>query len=381
MSLRTFLLGVVLVSSACGKKSEEAKPSPAPAPSTKEPAEPPTEKAPPIAPATGMFTCKNKDAAPASAAKPDAAKNPWALPFTPGPCPAVPSAFGEAAFDMELAAAAKAMKGSKIDGTSIYLYVGKRPFAQQFVARANEATGKIDEFSFKIDEEGFAAFKAAWGEPTEYTNLSDKILAWYDPATKIKITARADEWNRADPKTKEDVDVPGYRVNVTRYTPLADLLAAEGLIAKPLIGKTVQEIAAAYPAWMEVKTADQAKADLDNLGLDEATKAKANALGASDASANMKLPEAETNSHHLLVQPDWEGGKMTKYSFSLPYGKDEKLKAELLGVVAGALGQPTASEKKDKGWKYTFKGQGATVVTLEPGSLDDDWRLEVSAAR
>lgn len=326
-----------------------------------------------------MFGCKNKDAAPAAATKPDP-KNPWALPFTPGACPGIPSVFGKVTFGMPIADVAKAMKGSKLDGESVYLYVGKRPFAQQMVARANETTGKLDELSFKIDEEGFAAFKAAWGEPTEYANLSDKIFAWYDPASKLKITARPDEWNRADPKTKEDADVPGYRVYVKQYEPLAGLLG-EGLLAKPMLGKTVEEIAAAYPDWIEVKSEAQAKADMDKLGLDEATKAKAAALGAGGASANLKLPESETNTHHTLVQPDWEGGKMTQYSFSLPYGKDEKLKAEILGVVAGALGKPTASEKKDKGWKYTFAGPNGTIATLEPGILDEDWRLELSAKK
>jgi len=394
MQLRALLGSFVLVL-GCSKsaKEEPAKGDP-PAKTTEpgkagtaaKPADEPTPAADakPAIPAmpelTGAFTCKSKDPAVAIPRKKDP-KNPWQLPFDLTGCPTIPSIFGTATFGMDAAEAQKAAKGAKkIEGGSGYVYVGKHPFRQQFSFRFDDATGKLEKFSFKVDAEGFAALKEAWGEPLIYTRLSDKVHAWFNPAAKIKVYATEDTWDRANIKTKQDEEVPAYWVYVVQYSPLAELLGTEGLLAKPLIGKTVEEISTAHPGLLEVKSKEQNQAELDKLGLDKSTQAKAEALGVGKtASANMMLPETETNQYHTLVHGDWDGGKLEGYSFQLPYGKDEKLKAELLAQIAVVLGKPTEARKEDDQLEYTFKAANGLIVDLDLGILKEDWHLKVRA--
>ena len=397
MQLRALLGSFVLVL-GCSKSAKEEPGKGDPPAKTTEPGkgatgataatpgdEPkPAEDAKPAIPAmpelTGAFTCKGKDPAAVIPRKKDP-KNPWLLPFDLTGCPTIPAIFGTATFGMDAAAAQKAAKGAKkIEGGSGYIYAGKHPFRQQFSFRFDDATGKLEKFSFKVDADGFAAMKEAWGEPLVYTRLSDKVHAWFNPAAKIKVYATEDAWDRANARTKKDEEVPGYWVYFVQYAPLADMLGAEGLLAKPLIGKTPAEIATAHPGLLEVKTKEQNQAELDKLGLDKSTQAKAEALGVGKtASANMLLLETETNQYHTLVHSDWEDGKLEGYSFQLPYGKDEKLKAELLAQVAAVFGKPTEARKDDGDLEYTFKAANGLLVDLELGILKEDWHLKVRA--
>jgi len=381
MKLRALLLSSLLVA-ACGKSkssssSDEPPPAKKPEPvAAAKPPEPKAEPAPPIAAPKGLFGCHAKDPAATNAKRKPA--TPWQLPFTFGGCPSVPAEiYGTAAIGMDGEEAGKAAK-ARVEGDSAYIYLGKHPFRYQFTFRLDEKTHKVDKFAFKVDQEGFDEMKAAWGEPVLYTRLSDKNLAWYNPEKHIKVIAEADDWDRADPKTKEDVKVPGYRLYFTSYIPLAEVVGKDGLLAKPLIGKTVAELAADFPDWIDVKSKEQNKAQMDQVGLDKATQAKVEAMGAGGDSAMLKMPEAETNDYHTLVQPDWDGGKIASYSMLFPFGKDMELKAEILATVAAALGAPTGAKKERDQWAYTFAGPNNTVVEMSMSILDEDWSLKVS---
>lgn len=343
------------------------------------PAEEAKPAIPEMPPMTGMFTCKAKDPA-AVIPSPKDPKNPWLLPFDLTGCPSIPTVYGGADFGMDTATAGKAAKGvKKIESGLGYIYLGKHPFRQQYAFRFSPDNGKLESFSFKVDQAGFDAMKTAWGEPVVYTFLSDKMYAWFNPATKVKVWTYEQTWDRANAKTKQDEEVPAHQVYVVRYSPLADLLG-EGLLGKPLIGKTAQEIEASQPGLLEIKTKEQSKADLDKLGLDKSTQAKAEALGAGDAKANLVLPGTETTKHQTLVHGDWDAGKLAGYSIHLPFGKDTKLQQELLAQVAAVLGKPTEVRKDLHDQPaYTFKGPNGLVVELELGTLSDNWHLTVHA--
>jgi hypothetical protein len=377
------LVVVMIVVAACSKSDKKEPPKADPAGTTPskavEPAkDKPAEAAPPLPALTGMFECHAADPNGKNAATP-LSKSPYSLPFTLGGCPTLPPVYGTAELGMPAAQAGKAAK-ARVDSGSGYVYVGKHPTRYQFAFHSDEA-GNVDSFGFNIDEEGFAHLKATWGEPLAYRALISDALAWYNPSAKIKVTAEPDPWSRPDPKTRDYVEVPGYNVRFQRYTPLADVLGPEGIVQKPLIGNGPNEISARFPGALEIKSEAQNKAEWDKLGLDEKTKKQMEALGAGGASANLKLPELETGAHHLLVQPDWKDSKITRYSFTMSFGKgNDKVKNELLAQIVESLGKPVNVKQDDYNkdrWVYEFKGGAGTKVELQSDILAEGWTLAV----
>ena len=400
MSLRVLSVTLALILAACGSKTEPtANPAPAQVEPTKtepvkaEPAEPakavaaepakaelaepakPEEQAPPIPEPTGLFTCKAKaDAPPTTSDKADI----WALPYDVQGCPAIPAVFGTVTFGMtrEEVAAAIGKDGKVSDKGSGYIYLGKHPHKLQLSIRFSDG-GKVDNLVHKIDAKAFELLKAAWGEPLVIKDGTEVTYSWFNPEAGIRVRAEPDEWERKN-AAKEDEKVEGFQLYYGPFTPLASALGADGLLSKDLIGKTAPELAAIFPDAVEQKTAEQAKADLDKLGLDADTMAKAEALGVGGASTDLSLPPTETREFSLFVQPDWKDGKVTDYSTSLDCGGDKALMAEILAVVASVLGKPTAVKKDGDQFEYTFAGPNGQVVELEPTTLDDGWRLRVS---
>ena len=380
-------LVAVTVLAACGKEKKDS-PKSEQKPTTTEPAatkpveaEKPAAAAPPLPELAGLFNCHAADPNGKNGPAAKDAKAPWALPVTLGGCATLPPVYGKADLGMTPAEAGKASK-AKVESGSGYIYVPQRGIRYQFAFHSDEETGKVYNFSFSVDEEGFAQMKTAWGEPLAYHALVDDMLAWFNPTAKIKVTAEADKWNRTDPKTKDYVDVPGYKIHFVRYMPLADVLGPEGIVQKPLIGNGPEELEKRYPGALEIKSEAEHKAEMEKMGLDEKTKAQIQALGAGKASANLKLPETETSAHHLLVQPDWKDGKIVKYSFMLPFGKaNDKVKNELLAQIVQSLGKPLSVKQDDYNkdrWVYAFKGGPGAKVELRSDILGEGWTLEVA---
>ncbi len=380
MKIRAVALS--LVAAAACSKSKPSEPSSGSAAATKpadpeRPPEPKVEDAPPIPGPTVLFRCHAKD--PVAAMTKRKPATPWQLPFVFAGCPNVPSEiYGAAELGMDHEAALKAAPKAKFEDHAAYIYLGKAPFRYQFTFRFDDQTKKLDKFGFRIDAEAFEELKAGWGEPVVYTRLSDRYNAWFNPEKHLKVTVLADTWNRTSPKTKEYEDVPGYQLYIQPYMPLAELVGKEGLLAKPIIGKTVEELATAFPDWIDIKSKDQNTADMNRVGLDKPTQDKARALGAAEDTAMLQLPETETNVYHSLVQPDWEGGKVASWTLLLPFGKDKALEQELLATVAAALGNPISANKDGGRWEYTFAGPNGTLVEMGMSTLDEDWNLRVS---
>ena len=358
------------------KKAEPAAAEPAKAePAKAEPApEAKAPEAPPIPEAKGLFEC-HKAATPPVAD----AKDPWALRWAIPACPEIPSTFEGITFGMDRATAETTGKAEKkFSGDSGYIYLGKSPFRLQTSFWFNEA-GKVYRFSHKIDQKAFDLLKAGWGEPVEVVDGSDKSFRWYNPEAKIMAVAEPDSYDRANAETKEDEKIEGYKLYFVQYTPLTDLLGAEGIVSKAIIGKTVAELRTSFPDLIEETTAEKAKAELAAAGLDAETQAKAAALGAADAKVNLSLPPAATDEHFTTVHPSWSEGKIEDYSFELSHEKKDDLKNELLAQIAALLGKPTASKLEDGKPEYTFAGPNGVVVRVSPSILEDGWRVEVAA--
>jgi hypothetical protein len=352
-------ISLFVVLCACDK----AEPTPEPAPKTEDvkPVEPPAEVAPPvptIAAPTGLFDCK-----PAAEGAAPAPKG--ALPFELESCPKIPSIYGTLAWGMNQDAASQAIKGVKIDGDSGRFKVGK-----QTVYFGFDEAGKVDQLRFKTSPAGLAAMTAAWGAPLETEFLGDKTQVWFNVADKIKVELEDNTFADAGDDSEK------YSVRYRLYTPLSELVGPEGLLSKPIIGTTGEELAQAYPEWLVVKSAEEAKADMDKLGLDAKTAGIAAWAGADQASAKLKLPRPETN-NNLTISLEWADDKVKSYRTSLGFGKDQAAKAEMLAVIAAALGAPTSGsvDSQDK-WTYNFAGPNGKKLELR--DTGESWSFEVS---
>lgn len=403
-TLRHLIIPSLITLSACGSKTEAPKPEPAKAepaatepakaepaaaepaaaepakaePAVAEPKPEPVPEAPPVPEAKGLFECHKAETPPVRDEK-----DPWALPWEVPACPAVPSTFGAITFGMELAAAQEAAEAAgtgevKFDNDSGYIYVGKRPFKLQAGIWFNDA-GKVYRFVHKIDQKSFDLLKAAWGEPVEIVDGSDKAFRWYNAEAKVMAVAEADSFDRANAETKADETIQGYKLAFVQYVPLADVLGPEGLVQKPLLGKTAEELKALVPDLVEVTSAEQAKAELAAVGLDAETQKKAEALGAAEAKLNLVLAPTATNEHFTSVHMRWSDGKVESYSFSLDHEKKADVKDELLAQIAAILGKPTSSKLDDGKPEYTFAGPNGLVVRVSPSILEDSWKVEVAA--
>ncbi len=361
------LIVIALVSvTACAKdeptKPTSAKSVDAPKPVVAEPAKPEPPK-PTIAAPTGLFGCKTQTAAPAPAPE-------GALPFKLEACPTIPSIFGTLAWGMDQAAASKAVKGVKFDeggpyGTSGRFKVGKQTVYFQF----SEA-GKVDQLRFKTSPAGLAAMTAAWGAPLDVVFLGDTDKVWLNPAAKIKVVLEENTFADAGDDSEK------YSVRYALYTPLADLLGPEGLLAKSVIGSTGEDLQKNFGPVLEVKSAEQAKADTAALGLDAKTNAIAAWAGANEASAKLAYPQPETWSN-LTFSLDWKDKKVSGYGTTLHYGKDTAVQAEIPALFAAAFGAPTDGTKNDEGeWKYHFAGPNGTKIELR--DIGESWSLDVT---
>ena len=356
---------VLLVSlSACDSGEKPTKPAAAkavdaPKPVVEEPKPEPPK--PTIAAPTGVLGCKTAPAAAAPAPE-------GALPFKLEACPTMPSVVGTLTWGMDQAATAKAIKGIKLDpggpyGTSGRFKVGKQTFYVGFT----EVTDKVEQVRFKTSEAGLAAMIAAWGAPLEVEFLGDKDKVWFNPALKIKVEVEEDSGDDESEK---------YSVRYMEYTPLTDLVAADGLLSKTIIGLTGEDLQKNFADLLEVKTAEQAKADVAALGLDAKSAGIAKWAGADEASAKLKLPQSET-SNNLTIRLEWADKKVKSYGTSFGFGKDAAVKAEIPAIFAAALGAPTSGTKTDEGkWTYNFAGPGGTKVELR--DIGESWSLEVS---
>ncbi len=360
--MRTILLMCMVV--ACSKSADKAPaPAPAFAPAPVVPEAKPAAVAPPAMPAvTGLFTCK-----PGKPAQ-------WQLPFKATDCPAIPSLYGAVQFGMSRADVKKIIHGARIEdgyggGWVGYIYLNahgvRRQFAYQF-----SGTDKLEEIAFDVEQDGFDQLKSAWGTPITYEDLSDHVLAWFDPNAKIKALAEASQVSHGDQ------EVPGYHVRIKPYSPEADLMSKTGVIAQSFVGKSLKELAASYPDTLEVKTAKQSEAELKALKLDDAV-----VKFAAGDSAALHLPESETN-NGVFVQFEWDGQlKVTRYSLSFPFGKDNKVRDEILAEIAVALDKPVAAKADDHGVVNHFTFAGAQdrrlVIDVEPSILGDSWEVAV----
>ncbi len=308
---------------------------------------------------TGVFVCRSKtpSAVVWRARRPD---QPWELPFELTECPTVPSIYGTATFGMDVPTAQAAVTGAMIDDNFAYLTIGDHPFQQRFNFQFDPATRTLQIFSFQVDADGFAAMKAAWGEPLVRTRYGKKLYAWFNSATRTKAHAIEESWYRTSAQTATFEKIPAYRVSFVEYTPLVALLGPGGIVGKPLLGRSAQEIAAAHPGLFVA-------ADRNQLERDESVPTK--------PPRTMRVPETETGEQQTLIFGTWAGGKLEGYSFTIPYGKDDRLRQELLAQVVAALGNPIEARKGE----YTFKTPNGLFVDLERGYTGEEWQLKVRA--
>lgn len=373
------LVGLTLTGLAGCKKKDEAAPKPAtpaptaPAPTTAKPgegsaaaakpdvaakpAEPAKEAPPAIGAPKGLLDC-NKGERPALAGA--QAK---ALPFALESCPSIPSVFGTLAWGMDVPTALKASKAKQVEGyqgaIDGELKVGKTRFTLSFTDK-----GQAKEIYFKTTQAGLDAMTAAWGAPLELTDLGDQLKLWFNAAKQTRVEVKADS------------SEPGeYYVRFYGYLPVAKLLAADGVLSKPIIGEAFEKVAEVVPELLEVESKEEAAANLAAAGLDPKATAIAKWAGADKAKASLVMLGTATESY-LNLSLRFEGGKVESYGSLIDTMDNAALRDEYAAEFAAALGAPTAESSIEFGEpKYVFAAPGGHKVILRG---KDDWFFDIT---
>ena len=235
---------------------------------------------------------------------------------------------------------------------------------------------------------------AAWGDPVAVElSALPKTLAWFDPAKQIRVTAEATTWARYIKRgSLKQEKVAGYHVFVRRYLPIADLLGPKGLLAKPLVGKTLAELRESYSDRLIVESKAQMREKRDRLLSDDKEAKKtakqmddmvAAAGITNDINVKLNLPPFETSPHAGYSRFEWKDSKVDRFTVNFEHGGDDQLAQEILAHVAAAYGKPIAAKQDGdlcehpKCDEYEFAGPRGTVAILKAGSMDDDWRLTI----
>ena len=351
---------VLLVSlSACGKDEPAAKPTPSKAAEVAPPVVEPAKPEPPkrtIAAPTGVLGCKT----PAAGAPPAPE---GALAFKLEACPTIPSIFGTLAWGMDQEAVGKAIKGIKFDTGGPYGTTGRFKVGKQNVYVNFSEVGKVEQLRFKASPAGLAAMTAAWGAPLEVEFLGRKDMVWLNPAAKIKV--------EVDEDTSADDESEKYTVRYHVYTPLADLFGPEGVLSKPIIGATGEELQKNFPEWLVVKAAGPALGAA-RRGARERGRAARPLLpvrrqirsgGGPDLGLHPS-PRAPPRGRHACLECLGPHGRALRFG---RFGQ---------GLIAAALGAPTGGKKNDEDeWTYNFAGPNGTKVELR--DLGKMWSVGV----
>ncbi len=275
------------------------------------------------------------------------------LPFVPTRCPGIPSLFGGVAFGMTRAHAQKVSDGGEITasptGWTRYPEIDPHGWARTFSYGWSKAD-QLDLLDVELTEPELAELKAAWGQPVSYGEEPFHYLAWFDPAARVRVQARPTSIS------KRDGDVRGYAVDIQPYVPLAELLGPSGLIAQPMFGKSVDQIAAMFPGALDVTTKAQKAAELKSVD------PKLEGL-ASDDWIDLNLPGTELEAVRVRLEVD-EHRLVKSYSFALKFWKDKALGDELLATTIAALGQPTVEHRRGSA-SYGFTAKGGVHVKAE----------------
>ncbi len=300
---------------------------------------------------SGRFACHSTGAAP----------NPNStLPFTPGPCPGIPSVFGGVAFGMTRAQARKISDGDEIEwnlngtGWTRYRAIESSGWHRRFSYSWSKAD-KLDLLGFEITESELGELERAWGKPISHDGFL-RELVWFDPAAHVRVQAAHATISKGND------DVPGYRVDIQPYVPLAELLGPNGILAQPLFGKTREQIATAFPGALEVVTKAQKAADL------KAVDPSLEHL-ASDDWVDLHFPSTELDSGNRLRLEFDEQRLVKGFSFSINFGKDKTVGDELVATMIAAFGPPTsvAHRRGDAIYVFTRKDGIQIKASVDPG--------------
>lgn len=302
-------------------------------------ARPPTDVAPPaaqlddpddrrpprIGPRQGLFDCDPRVRPPLDAVKARA------LPFKLGPCPKLPDELGPVAWGMNVATALKISHATRLDASTSDSVTADLAVGSVHVMLDFDEGGHLVSVTTDTDGAGVEALAAAWGASLQCRH--DRY--WFDAATRtrVEVSPFAELPNR-------------YAVSFQEYTPITQLLAADG--------HRLRKLLAPLPRFGSVLTGDAAITSQP-----------------TDLTLGTELPNLDV--HFKLNDND----RVEAYRFWLSTDDCPAAHDEYAAEVAAALGVPTSATWGDLDEsRFGFAGLGRYHIELigdAPG-----WAVEIS---
>jgi hypothetical protein len=227
----------------------------------------------------------------------------------------------------EYAGIAKESVNAGPDGVSIHA----------FLADKNTVTN----FSMYMPVEGIALMEQSWGPASkEVDNIKRNHKVWRNPATGWRVSA------------EDEASPIGGNASITfdQYIPYATLLGTDkdsiGLLPKPVIGLTPEEVASAYPA---------------------------NIKGTGDSISLDFLP-SEYGSYQTRVNFFINEGKVDTAYFSIDYHAAPNAKADIMALMKKKWGEPTVATDYEKSLIFHAT---APIVTVIDDTISEAWKVKM----
>jgi hypothetical protein len=295
-------------------------------------------------------------------AKPAVEKKDPATLFT-GDKVTMPAVFGTVTLGMTQEQAKAAMPTLPEDGTIKTEEYPDLRFNTDF----DDDSKKLTRVYFslpKADAIKFATEK--WGEPKKGTDLGKEVLWWFNPEAGLRVSI-ADSFSEGE-----------VYVEFTSYIPVKQFLGEgkELAFAKdaPLLGLTVADLEAKYPAFLKKESEEEAKKSQEDLAKFAGDEVKA-VLGKPTASVDLEYLPTEWAKYWTPVHLSWsDEGKIERFWFGIDFEPHPAAKDELMAFFKTKWGEPT--EEDEYGDKLFVFSQDPRIEVKED-TISNKWDITV----
>lgn len=236
-----------------------------------------------------------------------------------------------------------------------------------FNADFDDDSGKLTRVYFSMKQDDAIKFATEkWGAPKEGTDLDSKVQWWFNAEANLRASI-APSFSEGE-----------AHVEFTSYWPLTQLIGEgpELAFAKdaPLLGLTVADLEAKYPAFLKKESEEEAKKSQEDIAKLAGEEAKA-LMGKPTASVDLEYPPTEWAKYWTPINLSWsDEGKIERFWFGIDFEPHPPAKDEIFALFEKKWGEP--KEEDDYGDKLFVFGEDPRIEVKED-TISNKWDITV----